>query len=66
MSRRPLGFVKERKTRKGGFKNYKVLPEGVFTKVRISLTGKRWVVFQVMPDERSPATPTEQNSFSLY
>jgi hypothetical protein len=52
MSRRPLSFVKERKTRTGGLKNNKTLKEGVFHKVPIPLTGKRWVIFQVVSDEQ--------------
>jgi hypothetical protein len=55
MSRRPQGFVKERKTRKGGFKNCQSPKVGVLHKVPIPLTGKKGVIFQVVRVEQIPA-----------
>jgi hypothetical protein len=44
MSRQPMGFVKERKTRIDGLKNHKNQTKEVLHTVRIPLTGKRWVI----------------------
>jgi hypothetical protein len=57
MSRRPLGFVKERKTRIAAGKNRKTPQVGVFHKVPIPLTGNGWVIFPVVPDEQFQAAP---------
>jgi hypothetical protein len=41
MSRQPMGFLKERKKRKGGLRNHKNPTTEVLHTIRNSLTGKR-------------------------
>jgi hypothetical protein len=55
MSRQPMGFLKERKKRKGGLRNHKNPTTEVLHTIRNSLTGKRWVISQVMPEKHFQA-----------
>jgi hypothetical protein len=49
MSRQPLGFVKERKTRQGGVRKQERILPAVFHKVPNPLTGKEGVIFPLVP-----------------
>lgn len=52
MSRRPVDFVKERKKRIVRLNKYKIYKERDFHNILIPLTGKEWVISQIMPEEQ--------------
>ena len=65
MSRQPLGFVKERKTRIAGLKKYLTLKVGVFHKVPNPLTGNGWVISKLCPSDNFRQRLFNQNNFHL-